>query len=294
MLSCVNAPSYRPGRIATLAEFAERWRTEVLIHRKPSGVRAAESHLRCHILPLLGRVKVEDLGLEVQQTFVTRLTETVSSKTTANVMGTLSVILSAAKNWGYICEPVNFGKLVMPSEEVKEAARFFTTDEAKQIIAAAGQPFRTMFAIAAMTGMRVGEILALQIDDLDFDRRMIHVRRSVWLRRIHTRFLFPFLQNAKCQIGKRKRLGGSRRLHVVSEVDETVLPIHLVPTKPEAFAVRSSPRLYEQNDTHAKMGRRRVQDAILLIQGEHLFGRPSRSSLKCFTARAGFSGMYFR
>lgn len=49
MLSRVNAPSYRPGRIATFAEFAERWRTEVLIHRKPSGARAAESHLRCHM-----------------------------------------------------------------------------------------------------------------------------------------------------------------------------------------------------------------------------------------------------
>ena len=186
MLSRVNSPSYRPGRVATFAEFAERWRTEVLIHRKPSGARAAESHLRCHILPLLGKMKLEDLGLEVQQTFVTRLAETVSSKTAANVTGTLSVILSTAKNWGYICETVDFGKLVMPSEEVKEAARFFTAEEARQIIAAAGQPFRTMFAIAAMTGMRVGEILALQTNDLNFERRMTHVRRSVWQGQIQT------------------------------------------------------------------------------------------------------------
>jgi integrase len=186
MLSRVNSPSYRPGRVATFAEFADRWRTEVLIHRKPSGARAAESHLRCHILPLLGKMKLEDLGLEVQQTFVTRLAETVSSKTAANVTGTLSVILSTAKNWGYICEPVDFGKLVMPSEEVKEAARFFTADEARLIIAAAGQPFRTIFAIAAMTGMRVGELLALQTNDLDFERKIIHVRRSVWHGQIQT------------------------------------------------------------------------------------------------------------
>lgn len=45
------------------------------------------------------------------------------------------------------------------SEEVKEAVRCFTADEATQIIAAGEQPSRTMFAIAAMTGMRVGEIL---------------------------------------------------------------------------------------------------------------------------------------
>ena len=37
-----------------------------------------------------------------------------------------------------------------------------------------------------MTGMRVGEILALQTNDLDFERRMIHVRRSVWQGQIQT------------------------------------------------------------------------------------------------------------
>jgi integrase len=126
------------------------------------------------------------LGLEVQQGFITRLAEAVARKTAINVMGTLSVMLSTAKNWGYICEPVEFGKLTMPIEEVKEDARFFTAEEAKQIIATAQEPFRTMFAIAAMTGVRAGELLALQMDDLDFDRKLIHIRRSVWRGRIQT------------------------------------------------------------------------------------------------------------
>jgi integrase len=186
LLARFNAPSYRPGRIATLAEFADRWRREVLIHHKPSSIKAANSHLRCHILPLLGKTKLEELGLEVQKGFITRLAEAVARKTAINVMGTLSVMLSTAKNWGYICEPVEFGKLTMPMQEVKEDARFFTAAEAKQIISTAEEPFRTMFAIAAMTGVRAGELLALQMDDLDFDRKLIHIRRSVWRGRIQT------------------------------------------------------------------------------------------------------------
>ena len=186
LLARINAPSYRPGRIASLAEFADRWRREVLIHHKPSSIKAANSHLRCHILPLLGKTKLEELGLEVQQGFITRLAEAVARKTAINVMGTLSVMLSTAKNWGYICEPVEFGKLTMPMQEVKEDARFFTAEEAKQIISTAEEPFRTMFAIAAMTGVRAGELLALQIDDLDFERKLIHIRRSVWRGRIQT------------------------------------------------------------------------------------------------------------
>jgi len=161
LLARINAPSYRPGRIASLAEFADRWRREVLIHHKPSSIKAANSHLHCHILPLLGKTKLEELGLEVQQGFITRLAEAVARKTAINVMGTLSVMLSTAKNWGYICEPVEFAKLTMPKEEVKEDARFFTAAEAKQIISTAEEPFRTMFAIAAMTGLRAGELLAL-------------------------------------------------------------------------------------------------------------------------------------
>jgi hypothetical protein len=64
-------------------------------------------------------------------------------------------------NWGYIWERVDVGKLMMPTEEVKGTAHLFTAAEAKQIIRTSGQPFRTMFTIAAMTSLGAGELLAL-------------------------------------------------------------------------------------------------------------------------------------
>ncbi len=45
-LAPINSLSYRPGRVATLEEFVERWRVEILSKRKPSTIHAAESHLR--------------------------------------------------------------------------------------------------------------------------------------------------------------------------------------------------------------------------------------------------------
>jgi hypothetical protein len=66
----------------------------VLSKRKPSTIHAAESHLKKQILPTLGRMKLSEIGVENQQSFVTRLSGTVSRKTLLNVLGTLSSMLT--------------------------------------------------------------------------------------------------------------------------------------------------------------------------------------------------------
>jgi integrase len=76
--------------------------------------------------------------------------------------------------------------LSLPAEELRKQARFYSADDVRKIIAVAPQPYRTMFAIAAMTGLRVGEVVALQKDDLDFAHRLIHVQRSAWYGRVQT------------------------------------------------------------------------------------------------------------
>ncbi len=185
-LSRVNSPAYRPGRVATLEEFAERWRREVLSKRKSSTIHAAESHLKNQILPVLGKMKLSDIGVENQQSFVTRLSGTVARKTLLNVLGTVSSMLTTAQNWGYICEGLKFGKLALPERSVQEEARTFTLDQARSIITEAKGQYRVMFAIAAMTGLRAGEILALQTGDFDLERNLLTVRRSVWRGKIQT------------------------------------------------------------------------------------------------------------
>ena len=139
-----------------------------------------------HILPILGKKRLDEIGREMQQAFVTRLTGKMSCKTLINVLGTFSTMLRTALSWGYICESMKFGNLTLPAGLVKQPARFFNGEEARAIIAVAREPYRTMFATAAMTGLRAGELLGLQVDDLDFERRDIHVRRSVWCGRLQT------------------------------------------------------------------------------------------------------------
>ena len=179
-LAPVNDPAYRPGRIATLVEFAERWQQEVLSQCKRSSINAAKSHLRTHILPALGNLRLDQIGPEVQQAFVTRIAPKVAKKTLLNVLGTLSAIMTKAKEWKYLCESVRIQSLALPANGESLGARFFTVDQVRAIIAAASQPWKTFFTLAAMSGLRAGELLGLQVGDLDFDHRLIHVRRSAW------------------------------------------------------------------------------------------------------------------
>jgi integrase len=186
LLHRINAPEYRPGRVATVAEFAERWQFEILSRRKPSTREAANSHLAVHIIPFMGKQRLDAIGVEHQQAFVTKLAESVSPKTLVNVLGTLSSMLTTAKNWGYICEGVSLKRLALPERGVKREVRCFTANEVRRILEAAKEPWRTMFAIAALLGLRAGEVLGLRTEDIDLPARTLNITQTAWYGQIQT------------------------------------------------------------------------------------------------------------
>jgi integrase len=57
---------------------------------------------------------------------------------------------------------------------------YFTQEQLRQIIEAAPERYRVLFALLAATGLRVGEAAGLHLEDLDLDNGVIYVRRSVW------------------------------------------------------------------------------------------------------------------
>jgi integrase len=187
VLARINGFDYRPGRVATFSEFVERWKTEVLTKQQPSSARAVRSHLKCHIIPQLGKLRLENFGVENQQTFITRIFEQgVSRKTVLNILGTLSSILTTARDWGYNCEQIQASKLRLPPRDARPEARHFTVEQLRRILAIADEPWHTMFAILAMTGLRAGEVLGLQVGDIDLERMTIAVKRSAWYGKIQT------------------------------------------------------------------------------------------------------------
>ena len=157
-----------------------------MLQQKPSSVKAAQSHLKTDLRTHLGKVLLHELTPQIQQNFVTLLSQKVSRKTVLNVLGTLSSMMRTAKQWGYCTQSIATRELALPADKIHNEPRFFNGTEARMIIAAAENPWQAMFAIAGLTGLRVGEVLRLQKQDIDFERRVMNVRRSAWYGKIQT------------------------------------------------------------------------------------------------------------
>ena len=180
-LDRVNTEAKRPPKSGiTLNTFVKEWRTTVAVNLKGSTSRAAESHLRAHILPKLGTLTLTEINTRTVQAFVAYLaTGGRSKKTVENVLLTLSSILRKAKAWDYACGSFSLAEITMPREGVRKEQRCFTDEEVGKILAAAPEPFGTILALTAVLGLRIGEVLALRVSDVDFTKRIILVRQSI-------------------------------------------------------------------------------------------------------------------
>lgn len=185
-LSRINSLDYRAGREATIAEFAEKWKQQVVVNLKPSTQHGYLSHLHMHIIPMLGKLRIDQIGIENQQIFVNRLAPTVSRTTMMNILATLSTMLRTAHRWKYSVQLVDKDCLVIPPKKVKTKGAHFTPKQATEIYEAATGQLRIMCAIAAMTALRIGEILGLQVGDVDLINCTLRIERSVWRGMLQT------------------------------------------------------------------------------------------------------------
>jgi integrase len=164
----------------TFADAVQEWREQIAVNLKPSTVRAAESHLAQHIEPRLGNFFLRDMTAKNLQAFVTSTAATgVTRKTLENILQTVFSILRTARMFGNSVPQVKRSDLILPRDEAQKEVRFLSAKEVGQIISNAKEPYATMFAVLGMTGCRAGEMLGLKVGDLDFNRKVVYIRRSI-------------------------------------------------------------------------------------------------------------------
>ncbi|MCB9477218.1 MAG: tyrosine-type recombinase/integrase [Deltaproteobacteria bacterium] len=172
-----------PQSSVPFSGFAKRWFDQYVVpNNKPSTQRNKNYHIRVHLAPCFGHDDLHSITVErIEVLKATLLNKRLGAKSVNNVLGTLRTLLSTAVDWGYLDRsPMD---RVKPLKTINAAPDFFSRDEVAQFLASCRQhkpEWHDFFATAFLTGMRRGELLALQWKDIDFERGIIKVRRSIW------------------------------------------------------------------------------------------------------------------
>src|SRR6266404_305381 len=171
-----SVPTAPKGK--TFEEVAKTYMKDIAPQLSISTVRQRESHLNAHLLPRFGSMALMGIDIPTLQRFVTELSGSVERKTALNLLGTLNAVLTYAKKCGIRVPDIPAGSLVIAGDRDGAEAVYFKQVDVQRILKLAREPYRTMFMLAAVTGLRAGELLGLTVADVDFERLMICPRKQ--------------------------------------------------------------------------------------------------------------------
>jgi integrase len=145
---------------------------------KPSAIRSYDEALRVHVLPAIGALRLSEARHKHVQAIVDRLhKEGKSASTIRNAIIPLRVIYRRAiRNGEVTVNPCS--NLDLPAVRGRRE-RIPSPQEAAALLAALPEPDRALWATALYAGLRRGELLALQWDDIDLAKGVIRVRRAM-------------------------------------------------------------------------------------------------------------------
>lgn len=193
------APQTTPARVPTVAEYAKPW-LQSLTKPRATTVEAYQLRLSVHILPLIGHLVLSDLTRERVRALIAELIaggnrraskdaegrrRPLARGTLKGLLNILSGMLERAVEDGWLMKnPARGLARELPASatasEVDEI-EVFTPDELSRLLRMAERDYPEWYPFVlclARSGIRLGEAVALEWRDVDFDRRVLLIRRS--------------------------------------------------------------------------------------------------------------------
>jgi len=169
---------------------------------RPAALHAYRNHVLRHIIPAIGSVRLSELNVGHVERAKLRWASTghgrskkagdnrISPRTVRHIYGTLNAALNRAKRQRLIA--VNPCELTdAPSVERKEMRALDVLGATALLRAFEGSPIDAAIVTAIGTGLRRGELLALQWRDVDLDAGTLTVNRAIEHVDGRTRFKEP-------------------------------------------------------------------------------------------------------
>jgi len=183
----------------TLEEFVGRWLEMVRPNLRPASWRCYSRNLALHVLPHLGRVRLQDLSPVHLRLLLAKWEKLgTGAVVRAKTWRTLHKVLQDALRMELVAR--NPADAVPGPKEKRPEIRCPSEEELRRLVEAArGTRYEALIILVCSTGMRLGEALGLRWQDLDLREGVAHVR--VQLSEANHR---PELQDVKTQSSRRE------------------------------------------------------------------------------------------
>ena len=163
--------------------------------RKNSGritgrtLREYKSYLNLYLIPFFGEITFAELNADLFEEFIAWCRErrvrgiSVGNKSINKYFVALRMIckqVALKHQWGSRFDPF-FGFKRLQEEDARAKIFPFSVQEQKGLLMKIPDHWKPYFSFAFSSGLRQGEEIALKPFDVDWDRRLLHVRRAITL-----------------------------------------------------------------------------------------------------------------
>ena len=172
----------------TVEEYMTRWLITVKKPTlKPTSFDRVELSLKYQIFPRIGTIKMKKLSSDDIQIMLNSLSEVYSHSTVKKAYVNLKSCLKMAE----IREDIKKNPIhavVLPRNTSPNEVSFYSAEQVQMIVAEAVSTYKNgafkyrygyLIVLLLNTGMRLGEALALQWEDVDWSNRSIHICKNV-------------------------------------------------------------------------------------------------------------------
>ena len=167
-------------RSPTLEVLFERWFSDVMAREVVrSTIDNYRSIVKYHVLPTLGRKRVDELTVaEVDRLLAAKMASGLSPSTVHRIRAVLSQCLDQGIRWGVT--PRNVARLSRSPKLIRPEGRTLSPEQARGLLASLrGHRNEALYTLMLSTGMRRGEALGLKWEDVDLERGVVRIRRSL-------------------------------------------------------------------------------------------------------------------
>src|SRR5260370_5405659 len=175
----INLRQRRPQAFISLEEFVRvEWRPNAALALKKSTVKYYGFQLDRHILPALGNCSLYDISRSQIESVLSEVKRKGhSSGTIRGVRATFSTVLQSAMERGHLDKNPAHGIRIRTTVSRIEH-RFYSPAQVRQLLPELTEPCRTVVELAVLTGLRIGEILALRSKRVNLLRGTLEVAES--------------------------------------------------------------------------------------------------------------------